>query len=248
MLLYDSIAPYGLIYLAGVLLLLSLLKFKLRLPLADSLYYTVFISLFTIIGARIGYAGFYEPAYYAAHPFELVELYKGGMSFHGALLGLASAVILVIKDRLLRLQLCDLIALTALILLPCGRIINYLGGEIYGTEAAHGTPFALIYPALDFKLRHAVTLYEASGYLIFVLPVLWWLKKRQALNFPGAFACAFALLQGLLRFTVDFWREPDLSAGLVFNTFGLGQILALGQLIGAAALYVYLRKRAVKHD
>ena len=242
MLICDWLSPYGLMYLAGTLLLFTLLCLKLNLKFADALFCTVFIALFTIAGGRIGYALFYERAYFARHLSELIELYKGGMSFHGALIGYILALLLIVKEPSLRLRLLDLSAVTALILLPIGRIMNYLGAEIYGTPAPEGMPFAAIYPALDLKLRHAVTLYEAAGYLILVLPLLSLLKKRGYLPCAGAFACAFAICQGILRFTVDFWREPDLSVGLILNSLGLGQILALIQVIAAAFLFRHLRK------
>ncbi len=242
MLLYDAISPYGLVYLAGTLSLFALLKLKLALSFADSLFYTVFIALFAISGARLGYAIFYERNYFLEHPGELFELYKGGMSFHGAILGLTTALIMIVKDGTLRLKICDMLALTALILLPLGRLMNYLGGEIYGTEAAPGTPFAAIYPAIDLKLRHAVTLYEAAGYVLVILPLLLGLKQRGAIKYAGDFACAFMLLQGLLRFCVDFWREPDLSVGPILERFGLGQLLALIQVCCALLLLGYLKQ------
>lgn len=242
MLIWDWLSPYGLLYLAGTLLLFALLCLRLKLKFADALYYTVFIALFTIAGGRAGYALFYERAYFAEHLTELFELYKGGMSFHGALIGYLLALLIIVRESSLRLKLLDLSALAALILLPPGRIMNYLGAEIYGTPAPEGTPFAAIYPALDLQLRHAVTLYEATGYLLLLLPLLLLLKKRGYLSCAGAFACAFAIAQGLLRFTVDFWREPDLSVGFIFNSLGLGQILALIQVLSAALLFMHLRK------
>lgn len=240
MLIYDTISPYGLVYLAGFILLLALLYWRLKLPLSDALLIATWCSLFTIIGGRLGYALFYEPLHFYQHPKELFLLYQGGMSFHGALLGLLIGTVITTHPRTLTLRVFDCLALSALILLPIGRLMNFFGGEIYGTLAPTAHPLATIYPALDLNPRHPVTLYAAAGYLLLLAPMLYLFKRLHLLNFAGAFACAFISLQGLWRLIVDFYRQPDLSLGYILGPLGLGQILALLQLCGGVALFIYL--------
>lgn len=240
MLLYDTISPYGLIYLAGFISLFVLLWHSLKIALSDALFIATFCSLFTIIGGRLGYALFYESHYFYQHPQELFLLYKGGMSFHGALLALLAITFLSVHPLQLALRVFDRLTITALILLPLGRIINFYNGEIYGTLAPSNYLLATIYPAVDLHPRHPVTLYAAAGYFIFIAPLLYVLKQRNHLNFAGALACAFISMQGIWRFIVDFWRLPDDSLGYVLGSLGLGQILAILQVSCSVTLFAYL--------
>lgn len=253
MLIYDTISPYGLTYLAGFIFLLALIWWRLRLTLIDALFIATFCSLFTIVGGRLGYALFYESHYFYQHPKELFLLYQGGMSFHGALIGLIAGTFISARPLKLALRVFDCLALTALLLLPLGRLMNFYGGEIYGILTSPHNPLATIYPAIDLQPRHPVTLYAAAGYFVFIAPLLYILWRSRRLNFAGALACAFISLQGLWRFIVDFWRLPDASLGYILGPLGLGQILAILQVMGgvtlfaAAAKYAHASANALTH-
>ena len=239
---------YGLSYLAGFVALTGLLYLKGR-SLLLALYDGSYLSLSTIVGGRLGYVLCYEPRFYAQHPAEILALYHGGMSFHGALLGIGLGAFLLSRATA-RLggrpvsawYLLDQATWVALIMLPLGRICNFLNGEIYGTVSNPANPFALMYlEPSGLTYRHPVVLYEAAALALLIAPILcyqaWRYRPRS-----GVTTCSFALLYGIMRFVLEFWREPDRSVGTIAG-LNLGQWLCLGQALLAAALLAYLRRQ-----
>ncbi len=158
MLLFNALSVYGLIYAAGFIVF-ALVKHPFLQ--AGSLAYRFFIALYTaiavIVGGRLFYALIYEPVYYINNPVEILELYKGGMSFHGALV--LCIVMIYVLDREAFLKNLDRSALTAMLLLPAGRVVNFLNGELYGRPSS--LPFAFIFEGGGEIPRPPSQLYEA---------------------------------------------------------------------------------------
>ena len=233
---------YGLTYLVAFGLFLWLAGRRVRQPwlakagwtrrdVEDLLFYGV---VGVILGGRLGYALFYKPGHYAAHPLEILAVWQGGMSFHGGLLGVLAAMALFARRRgRTFLQVTDVIAPCVPIGLASGRIGNFINGELWGRAADPSLPWAMVFPQSGTNLpRHPSQLYQFAleGLLLFVL--LWWYasKPRPTGQVSGAFLVGY----GVLRFIAEFFREPDSFLGL--RAFGLsqGQWLSLPMIaIGA---------------
>jgi phosphatidylglycerol---prolipoprotein diacylglyceryl transferase len=163
---------YGLTYLLafGLFLYLGSLRVKhtpyaqrgwTRRDIEDLLFYGV---LGVVIGGRLGYVLFYKPGYYAANPLEIFAVWKGGMAFHGGLLGVLGAMALFARQRQRHfLEVTDLIAPCVPTGLASGRIGNFINGELPGRAADPGLPWAMVYPQVDSLPRHPSSLYSSRS-------------------------------------------------------------------------------------
>lgn len=234
---------YGLMYVIGFSLGYLLAKKRLAkfehfsLPILQSLFsYTI---LGVILGGRIGYVLFYQWDYFIAHPFYLFEIYHGGMSFHGGLIGVTLAGILFArKHQLSILEVGDFLAPIIPIGLFFGRIGNFINAELWGKPSQ--LPWAVVFPKSDGIARHPSQLYEAllEGIVLFV--VLWCYSQKPRAR--GQVMGLFLLGYSLFRFMVEFVREPDAHIGyLAFGWLTKGQLLCLPMfLLGA---FFLLRKK-----
>jgi len=226
---------YGLTYLVAFGLFLWLGARRVRYPwlteagwtrrdIEDLLFYGV---VGVVVGGRIGYALFYKPGYYAAHPLEVLAVWQGGMSFHGGLLGALAAMALFARRRGRSfLQVSDVVAPCVPTGLASGRIGNFINGELWGRAADPSLPWAMVFPQSGSDIpRHPSQLYQFAleGLLLFVL--LWWYasKPRQTGQVSGAFLIGY----GILRFIAEFFREPDSFLGLRAFDLSQGQWLSL---------------------
>lgn len=239
---------YALAYIAGFLLGLYALQKFLRLypsatltkdHLDDFLTYAV---IGVILGGRLGYVLFYNPEYYAANPLEALMIWKGGMAFHGGLLGVIIAMIIFAGQKgLFFFHLADRIAVITPIGLFFGRIANFINGELYGR--ASDVSWAMIFRAGDVP-RHPSQLYQAAteGLLLFILLVM--LQRSQTIRDKhGMLAGSFLAGYGALRFCVEFTREPDAHLGLLTFGLSMGQILCLPMImIGCGVIFYSCRK------
>ena len=188
-----------------------------------------------ILGGRIGYVLFYKPAYYLAHPNEILFIWQGGMSFHGGFLGVLIALYWIAqRHQIAWLKLGDFLAPLVPIGLATGRLGNFLNGELWGrvTDVSWGMLFRDGGP----MPRHPSQLYEmfAEGVLIFVL--LWWYSSRPRPT--GAVGGLFLLGYGFARFVCEFAREPDAFLGVLSLGMTMGQWLCLPMLLVGALLLV----------
>jgi phosphatidylglycerol:prolipoprotein diacylglycerol transferase len=236
---------YGLTYLVAFGLFFWLGTMRARQPqfaaagwtrrdVEDLLFYGV---VGVIVGGRIGYALFYKADYYAAHPLEVFAVWKGGMSFHGGLLGVIVAMAWFGRRRERPfLQVTDLVAPCVPTGLAAGRIGNFINGELWGRAADPALPWAMVFPQSGSGLpRHPSQLYQFAleGVLLFAL---LWLYAR-APRPLGRVSAAFLVGYGVLRFVAEFFREPDNFLGLLALNLSMGQWLCLPMIAAGAWLW-----------
>jgi len=249
-----AIRWYALAYVAGILIGWWYLK---RLVGLDRLWggrprpnvaelddFVLWATLGIVLGGRIGYVLFYNPAHYLAHPEEIPMVWGGGMSFHGGFLGVVAAMALFTrKKRFPLLTLFDLVAAAAPIGLFFGRIANFINGELWGRAA--DVPWAMVFPHGGILPRHPSQLYEAALEGVVLFAVIGHLVFRtELLRRPGVIAGLFAAGYGLARFTVEYFREPDVQLGYLWGFITMGQILSLPMVAAGAALAAWAWRRA----
>jgi phosphatidylglycerol:prolipoprotein diacylglycerol transferase len=198
-------------------------------------------SLGVILGGRLGYVLFYKPAYYWQNPLEVFMLWQGGMAFHGGLLGVLLAMAWYAhRQKRAYLQVTDLIAPCVPVGLACGRMANFINGELWGRLADPHLPWVMVFPQSGIWLpRHPSQLYQFAleGLLLFVL--LWWYgrKPRGLGQVSGAFLMGYAIF----RFIAEYFREPDAFLGLLSGGMSMGQWLCVPMF--AAGLVLWWRGR-----
>ena len=237
---------YALAYLVGLLggwLLLRREAKDLQSPLTietvDTLLNYVLFGI--IIGGRLGYIIFYNSTYYLAHPAAILRIWEGGMAFHGALLGIAIALLIMARRHQLRFfSLTDRVCFVVPIGLFFGRLSNFINGELYGRVTT--VPWAMIFPNSDGQPRHPSQLYEAGleGLLLGVVMLILW--RRGWLRQDGRLTGVLLAGYGLARSLIEFVREPDAQLGFILGNFSMGQILSFPMII--FGLYLIMRKPA----
>ncbi len=240
-----AIRWYSLAYIAGILLgwrYMRHLSRRWESPVsAEHLGDFILWAIFGIIlGGRLGYVLFYNLDHYLAEPLQILVIWRGGMSFHGGLLGVIGVTWLFARRRSIPiLALSDLIACAAPIGLLLGRIANFVNGELYGRVT--DVPWAMVFPAGGPAPRHPSQIYEAllEGLALFtVLAILAQLPR--VYRSPGLLTGVFFAGYGLARFIVEFVREPDAQLGFVFASLTMGQALSVPLFLFGG--YLVLRK------
>jgi phosphatidylglycerol:prolipoprotein diacylglycerol transferase len=233
---------YGITYLAAFGLFLWLGSLRTRQPqwaqrgwsrrdIEDLLFWGV---LGVVIGGRLGYVLFYKPGYYATHVTEIIAVWKGGMSFHGGLLGVIAALALYARARGRGfLEVTDLIAPCVPTGLAAGRIGNFINGELWGRAADPSLPWAMVFPQSGTNIpRHPSPLYQFALEGVLLFGLLWLYSRRP--RGLGQVSGAFLVGYGVLRFIAEFFREPDSFLGLLALGMSMGQWLCLPMIaIGA---------------
>jgi phosphatidylglycerol:prolipoprotein diacylglycerol transferase len=206
-----------------------------RAQVDDALFY---VGLGVIVGGRLGYSLFYQPAIWL-RPWQVFELWNGGMSFHGGLVGVLVALWLFARrNRLDLLRVLDYVACAAPFGMILVRLANFVNGELWGRPS--NLPWAMVFPGSgDGVPRHPSQLYEAAlegGLLMVVLVWLFW--RTDARNRPGCLAGTGLLLYGVARFLLEFTRQPD--KGLEHLAWGLtmGQTLCVPMILAGAWLLI----------
>jgi phosphatidylglycerol:prolipoprotein diacylglycerol transferase len=239
-----SVRWYGIMYLLSYLFAWRLALLRGRQTWSEealeSLLFALFVGL--IIGARLGQVLFYAPGYYFAHPSEILQVWKGGMSFHGGFLGILLASLLwARKYGKSWLHVTDFIAPLAPLGLMLGRIGNFINGEIVGRVADPSLPWAMVFPHVDRLPRHPVQIYHATleGLALFIL---LWLYSRKP-HPTGAVSGAFLLGYGLFRSAVEFFREPDAGIFGLSYTVSMGQWLSIPMIVAGGFMLWRCRNR-----
>jgi phosphatidylglycerol:prolipoprotein diacylglycerol transferase len=241
---------YALAYIAGLLIgwryCLALAKKPPSLVRPQEVDdFLVWATLGVVLGGRTGYVLFYRPDYYFANPGQILQVWHGGMSFHGGALGVLVALILFSRQRkVLLLGLSDIIACAVPIGLFFGRIANFINGELWGRPST--VPWAMIFPTDPLQVpRHPSELYEASleGIVLFlVLYVLQrsdWVRRQHGL-LTGTFCIGYAIA----RIIGETFREPDANLGFLFMGTTMGQLLSIPVLLFGLGLIWYAWPKA----
>ena len=226
---------YGLMYLIGFLGGYWLGVYRAGRPssawrkqeVADLL---VYIAIGVVLGGRLGFVSFYQPAYYFSNPLEIFFVWRGGMSFHGGLIGVIVATWLFGRHTSRGFwQVADFMAPLAPLGLGAGRIGNFINQELWGRVT--DVPWAMVFTTDPQRLpRHPSMLYEAflEGVVLFILVWVYSARPRQA----GAVSGLFLLGYGVFRFLVEFVREPDAHSGFIaFGWMTTGQALSVPMIL-----------------
>ena len=247
---------YGLMYIVAFAITYGLATYRLRLEDRFQIDVEQLQGLMTamilglIVGARLGYVLFYNFSYYLHHPLEVIlpfEFSGGirftgitGMSYHGGLIGVVVAtVIFVRKNRLDFFNMADLIVPCIPLGYTFGRLGNFINGELFGRVTTH--PIGMFFPfAPGPGRRHPSQLYEAffEGIVLFI--VLWAVKNRVTTR--GAMLALYLMGYGLVRFFIEYARQPDAHLGFIFFSLSMGQLLCMAMILAGGVLLLYLKK------
>jgi phosphatidylglycerol:prolipoprotein diacylglycerol transferase len=204
--------------------------------------FLVWATIGVVLGGRIGYVLFYNFAYYLRNPAQMLELWHGGMSFHGGAIGVVLAIALFCwQRRLSLLRFADLIACAAPIGLFLGRIANFINGELWGRET--NVPWAMIFPTGGPHPRHPSQLYEATLEGIVLFLILFFLQRSDVARArAGTLTGVFLIGYGAFRIVCEFFREPDVQLGFLWGGATMGQILSVPLILAGLFLVWYARR------
>ncbi len=233
---------YSLAYIVGILLgwILSKKIFIQKSYLKEKFDdYITYLILGIIIGGRLGYVIFYNFDYYLNNLTDIYKIWKGGMSFHGGVIGIIVASILYSKKYNHNPFIyMDIVALVAPIGIFFGRLANFINSELYGKIT--NVPWSVIFVQIDDLTRHPSQLYEAffEGIILFV--ILIYFKKKNFLNIPGMISALFLIFYSIFRFSLEFFRAPDQQLGYLILNLTMGQIISL--LFFLIGIYLFFLK------
>jgi phosphatidylglycerol:prolipoprotein diacylglycerol transferase len=243
-----SIRWYALAYIASLVIGWRLVRRFAQIPpvVATPLQVDDFLTWATlgvVLGGRLGYVLFYQPAVYLEHPAMILAVWEGGMSFHGGMLGVAVAIIIFCRRNAIPLLgFADRISIVAPIGLGLGRCANFINGELWGRPAPDWLPWAMIFPRAGMEPRHPSQLYEALMEGVILFTVMFVLSRREGLRtrfglLTGIFLCGYAIA----RITGEYFREPDAFLGFLAFGATMGQILSIPMFL--AGLWLAVRAR-----
>ncbi|MGY4567776.1 MULTISPECIES: prolipoprotein diacylglyceryl transferase [Bradyrhizobium] len=247
---------YALAYIVGIVLgwiyARSLIKKErlwggpapITLPQLDD--FILWVTIGIIVGGRTGYVLFYNLPFFIAHPGEILELWKGGMSFHGGFLGCVAAVMLFARrNNIPILSLGDITTAVAPIGLFLGRLANFINSELWGRHADPDLPWAMIFPNGGPLPRHPSQLYEAGLEGIVLFAALAIMIRMGALKRPGLILGSFITIYGVARIIGEHFREPDPQLGFLWGGLTMGMLLSVPMIIvGVIIITAAVRRRA----
>ena len=234
---------YSIAYILGLILGIEYMKYlnnKYKFELNNLLINNFFLwaALGIVLGGRLGYIIFYNPSYYLNETTEIIKVWKGGMSFHGGLIGMIISLIMFShKNKIKLFVLSDLVACAAPIGIFLGRIANFINGELVGRT----TQLGMIFPHIDNEPRHPSQIYEAllEGFMLFIILFLLTniksIKKKQ-----GCLSAFFLIFYSIFRFVCEFFREPDSHIGLSILNLSFGQIYSIPFFF--VGFFIFLKK------
>jgi phosphatidylglycerol:prolipoprotein diacylglycerol transferase len=247
-----AIRWYALAYIFGILLGWAYARAMIRnernwggpapLTVTDFDDFILWVTLGIILGGRTGYVLFYNLPHFIEHPSEILQVWNGGMSFHGGFLGVVVAVIWFASSRGLPvLSLGDITCAVAPIGLLLGRLANFINGELWGRFA--DVPWAMIFPRAGPIPRHPSQLYEAGLEGLVLLIVLGLMVRAGTLKRPGLILGAFAALYAVMRLFCEFFREPDPQLGFLWGGMTMGMLLCVPLFIAGVLLVTFALRR-----
>ncbi len=241
---------YSLAYIFGIIIgwwfgkriishILKNTNLKFKLNDFDDLISYLIISM--IVGGRIGYVIFYNLKYYISNPLEIIKVWEGGMSFHGALIGIIIGTYIFSKKKeISTFFILDIIACVAPIGIFLGRIANFVNSELVGTVT--NVSWGIIFPMVDKLPRHPSQLYEAilEGVILFLILNILIFKRKYKI---GTSSYLFLIYYGVFRIISEIFREPDLQIGYVFDLFSMGTILSFLMILSGFVILGVLKKK-----
>ncbi len=240
---------YGAMYVIGFLVggvILKYLADKKFWPLSKEAIdkYITWLIIGMFLGARFFYVVVYNWEYYSVNILDSFAVWKGGLSFHGAVVGMCIATYFFArKNGVHFFQLTDCMAVAGSPGLFFGRMGNFINGELYGrvTDSWVG----IVFPGGGPFPRHASQLYEGvlEGIVLFI--ILFYIHKRQ--RFYGVTCSMFLVGYGVFRFFIEFFREPDSQLGYYLNFFTMGQFLCIGMMIAGFIMLHFAKKVHIKN-
>ena len=207
----------------------------------DDLITYLIISM--IVGGRLGYIIFYNLGYYISNPLDILKIWEGGMSFHGALIGIIiGTFIFSERKKISCLFLLDIIACVSPIGLFFGRIANFINGELIGKVT--NVPWGIIFPNIDMLARHPSQLYEAllEGVILFFVLNIFIFKKNYR---TGTCSFLFLVFYGIFRIFSEIFREPDPQLGYFLDFFSMGTILSFLMILFGMIIFIFIRKNEI---
>ena len=234
---------YSLAYIFGIMFgwiycKKKLIEDKKILDLFDGLINYLIIGI--IVGGRVGYILIYNLDYYLANISEILMIWKGGMSFHGGLVGIVvSTFIFSKKNNVNAFIFLDLIAIVAPIGIFLGRISNFINSELYGKES--DMFWSVKFLAVDEIYRHPSQIYEAIFEGIVLFLILNYLYRKKVFINPGVISSIFLILYSVFRIIIEYFREPDIQLGYLIFNLTMGQIVSIIFLI--FGIYLFFKKK-----
>lgn len=245
-----TIRWYALSYIVGIVLGIALLRRLVVLAprvcspeQADD--FLGWVTMGVLLGGRLGYVLFYQPGYYLTHPLSMLEVWHGGMSFHGGALGVIIAMALFSwRNKLNFLAFADRGTVAVPIGLALGRMANFINGELWGREAPASLPWAMIFPDAGGIPRHPSQLYEALTEGVLLFTIMFIASRKQSIRErPGFLAGLFLAGYGCARSFCEFFREPDSFLGFLPGGITMGQLLCVPMIVAGVALMVHARSK-----
>ncbi len=246
-----AIRWYALAYIAGIVLGWRLLRRLVRAapPIATVEQADDFVTWATlgiVLGGRLGYVLFYQPSQFLAEPWRILQVWTGGMSFHGGMLGVTLALLLFCwRNRVGVLAFADRLAPCVPIGLGFGRLANFVNGELWGRPAPDWLPWAMVFPTGGPVPRHPSQIYQAllEGLLLFA--VMYALARRERLRARSGFLTgAFLAGYAVARIVGEFFRQPDAFLGFLYAGATMGQLLSAPMLVAGLILMARARPAA----
>ena len=246
---FLAIRWYSLAYIFGIIIgwwygkkiishFLKNFRFKFNVNHFDDLITYIIISL--VIGGRLGYIIFYNLEYYLSNPIDVLKIWEGGMSFHGALIGIILSTYFFSKSRNISvLFLLDIVACVSPIGIFFGRIANFINSELVGKVT--NVYWSVVFPSVDMMPRHPSQLYEAAleGLVLFlILNILVFRQKYKV----GTCSFIFLICYGVFRIISEIFREPDAQLGYFINFLSMGSILSIAMILSGLIIVNVLKK------
>jgi len=244
-----AIRWYALAYIGGLLLgWRYMIRLAARPPQVASREavddFLVWMTLGVVLGGRIGYVLFYNFDYYMDNPLAILQVWRGGMSFHGGLLGVVTAGLIFVRMRKINLlRFADIVACAAPIGVFLGRLANFINGELFGRVT--DVPWAMVFPRGGPEPRHPSQLYEAALEGLLLFAVLYVLSRSEKIwNRPGVLTGVFIGGYGLARGFLELFRQPDSQLGFLAGGATMGQWLSAPMVL--IGLFLIIRSRREK--
>ncbi len=242
---------YALAYIVGLVTGWQVMRRLVRLPpavasLTQTDDFLTWATLGVVLGGRLGYCLFYQPGFFLTHPLQIAAVWTGGMSFHGGMIGVITAIVVFCRrNRIPVLGFADRMAIVTPIGLGLGRVANFINGELWGRPAPDWLPWRMVFPrSEDGVPRHPSQIYQAlmEGLILFL--VVWAFSRRERIRARfGMLTGIFLVGYGIARIIGEFFREPDAFLGYLWQGATMGQILSFPMILAGVGFILFARRR-----